>query len=198
MIDQLTQWDIALFKAIHVAGANAFFDAVLPILREARVWLPLYLVFIVIAIRFYKTKGAILVGFVLAAVGIADRFSAGFMKPFFARLRPCHNPELQEVIRELIHCGGQYGFISSHATNHFALAVLFTWFFQQHFKQSVFRWVFYLWAALICYAQVYVAKHYPADVLVGAVCGMLIGQGVLLLYQKTILKSNYLKTQQPI
>lgn len=196
-MDLLNRWDISIFKAIHHHGANALFDAVLPFIREARVWIPLYILFIFLAIRVYKTKGFILVGFVLAAVAIADRFSAGLMKPLFARLRPCHNPELQDIIRELVHCGGQYGFISSHATNHFALAVLFTWFFSERFSSNIYHWIFYLWASLICYAQVYVGKHYPGDVLVGALCGILIGRGILLLYQKTILHSKHLKIPNP-
>ena len=122
----------------------------------------------------------------IVVVALCDRFSAGYMKPFFERLRPCHEPSLAAHIRNLIDCGGQYGFISSHATNHFGMAVMFTWFFNKVSSMSWVNWVFYLWAALVSFAQIYVGKHYLGDVLVGAVCGILIGKAVLAIFTKFV------------
>jgi membrane-associated phospholipid phosphatase len=39
-----------------------------------------------------------------------------------------------------------------------------------------------VWAAVICYAQVYVGKHYPFDILVGAIFGFLTGLGTFRLF----------------
>jgi undecaprenyl-diphosphatase len=36
-------------------------------------------------------------------------------------------------------------------------------------------WLFFVWSASICYAQVYVGVHYPLDVLCGALLGLGIG-----------------------
>jgi undecaprenyl-diphosphatase len=35
--------------------------------------------------------------------------------------------------------------------------------------------LFFIWAALVCYAQIYVGVHFPFDVLGGAILGMFIG-----------------------
>jgi undecaprenyl-diphosphatase len=35
--------------------------------------------------------------------------------------------------------------------------------------------LFFVWALLICYAQVYVGVHYPLDVIGGGVLGIIIG-----------------------
>ena len=131
MIETLVHWDMMLFKWVHCTLANDAFDWLMPILREAKNWIPLYLLFVFLAIKNYKTKGLYIVLATALVVVLCDRFSAGFMKPFFERLRPCHEPSLAAHIRHLIDCGGQYGFISSHATNHFGLAVMFTWFFKK-------------------------------------------------------------------
>ena len=186
MIDKLIDIDQQLFVAIHRGLANDVFDFVLPLLREPLTWLPLYLFFVFLAIKKYKLHGLYMVIATIVVVALCDRFSAGYMKPFFERLRPCHEPSLAAHIRNLIDCGGQYGFISSHATNHFGMAVMFTWFFNKVSSMSWVNWVFYLWAALVSFAQIYVGKHYLGDVLVGAVCGILIGKAVLAIFTKFV------------
>lgn len=179
MIDQLIHIDQDIFRLIHSSWANAAFDTCLPWMREARTWIPLYGLFLYLAIKKYQWKGIYFILATVLVVVLCDRFSAGFMKPYFERLRPCHEPNLADILRPLIDCGGQYGFISSHATNHFGLAVMFSWFFRQISSVSLIYWIFYGWAGLISFAQIYVGKHYFGDVVVGMICGILIGQLVL-------------------
>ncbi|MBK8556199.1 MAG: phosphatase PAP2 family protein [Lewinellaceae bacterium] len=83
---------------------------------------------------------------------------------------------MTEVVIRRVSCGGGYSFTSSHAANHFAVAV---------FLAAVFgglsRWLrpgLLLWAAVISFAQVYVGVHYPGDVLAGALLGAIIGWGI--------------------
>lgn len=189
MIDTLVRIDQQIFIAIHQGLANSFFDWLLPALREAKTWIPLYLFFVVLAIRKYKLKGVYIVLTTVLVVVLCDRFSAGFAKPFFERLRPCHEPSLAAHIRHLVSCGGQYGFISSHATNHFGLAVIFAWFFKKTKTLLHTQIVFYTWAGLISFAQIYVGKHYFGDVLAGALIGIIIGKITLTIFTKmTVIK----------
>jgi undecaprenyl-diphosphatase len=63
-------------------------------------------------------------------------------------------------------------FISSHASNHFAVAT----FIYQTLKFMSRKWsLVFIWAAVICYAQVYVGVHYPSDVIAGALFGVIMG-----------------------
>ena len=187
MIETLGSLDRKIFIAIHQDMANDLFDVVFPLLREPLTWIPLYLFFGYMAVKKYKLEGF----YVLLATGfvvlLCDQFSASIMKPLFERLRPCHEPTLTIHIRHLVNCGGQYGFISSHATNHFGMAVLFTWFFKNISSKTWLNWIFYTWAALICFAQVYVAKHYLGDVLAGMLFGILIGKLVLSIFTKIVM-----------
>ena len=186
MIDSLIDIDKQVFVAIHNGLVNTIFDVVMPFLREAYTWIPLYLTFVFFAIKKYKVQGLYIILATVLVVVLCDRFSAGFMKPYFERLRPCHEPSISKYIRSIIDCGGQFGFISSHATNHFGMAVMFTWFFKKISKVSFLTWVFYAWAGLVSFAQIYVGKHYPGDVLFGALCGFLIGWAVLFFFKKLI------------
>jgi membrane-associated phospholipid phosphatase len=42
----------------------------------------------------------------------------------------------------------------------------------------------FVWAFIICYAQVYVGVHFPLDILGGAILGTSIGYGMSILYEK--------------
>ncbi|MDB4107548.1 phosphatase PAP2 family protein [Bacteroidia bacterium] len=186
MIDALIDLDRNWFLAIHQGTANAVFDVVLPFFREKTNWVPLYLLFAFMAIYKFRLKGLYIVLAAAITVLLADQFAAGLMKPTFERLRPCNDDFFHNQIRQLVHCGGGYSFISAHATNHFALAIVFTWFFRKVWSIDFLKWVFFLWASIIAYAQVYVGVHYPFDVIVGALSGLLIGSLVVSISKKII------------
>lgn len=186
MLDWLIHIDTLVFKWIHLSLANGFFDQVLPFIREKINWIPLYVVIIALVIRKLRWNGVWFIVALCLAVLVADQFSAQLVKPLFERLRPCNEPSLAPIIRSIVHCGSGYSFISSHATNHFALAFLFNWFFNE--KVYKVGNLFYWWSGAIAFAQVYVGVHYPSDVIVGGIFGILIGKGVLYLYKSAILK----------
>ena len=108
-----------------------------------------------------------------AAVAISDQTASALLKPLTLRLRPCHEPALQNLIHPVLECGGQYGFASSHAANTFALATG-VWLLvgKQH---PWVKWL-YLWAFLVAYSRIYVGAHYPLDILAGTGIGVLAAQ----------------------
>lgn len=109
---------------------------------------------------------------------LADQGSVHLFKEQFHRLRPCH--AIENVRMFMTHCGGKYGFVSSHAANAFALCVFLCRCWRK--KERVWPGVLLvLWALLTCYSRAYLGKHYPGDLLCGAVFGCIIGLGVSLL-----------------
>lgn len=83
---------------------------------------------------------------------------------------------------------GKFGFVSSHATNSFALAVFSSLLLKSKFKFIVAAMLF--WAVLVSYSRVYVGVHFPADLLGGALLGTLVGVFVFWLMKMANQKFN--------
>jgi len=177
MPDYLLQTDRHIFYFINHDLGNVFFDVLMPILRNKLVWIPLYIFIFVFCLWRYKKSGVIILAGLALTFGVADFGSATIIKSMFMRVRPCNDPALAATIVSRVPCGTGFSFPSSHASDHFAVAVFLSLVFYGRYK-----WVLpasLLWAAAISFAQVYVGVHYPIDVTCGAIygtlCGLLLG-----------------------
>ncbi len=172
MMESLLSLDQQLFFAIHLGWANDVLDVVAPLLRNKLFWIPLYV--FVLSYIWYNQR-AYFTGFLLAIallVTVSDTMSSKVFKPTFERLRPCNTPGIREEIRPLVGCGSGFSFTSSHATNHFALAIFMMGTFNR--RQRRLKWLWLIWASAISLSQVYVGVHFPLDIL----CGALLGAGI--------------------
>jgi undecaprenyl-diphosphatase len=186
IIDQLKEIDRNVFLWVNAKASSPSIDWLFMALREAAVWIPLYLFMLYWIIRWHKKFAWQFILFTLLVFAVTDYSSASLLKPLFLRLRPCADPSLEGLMRSLVGCGGRYGMPSTHASNHFGMASF--WYFTilwMHSRKWVWLWV---WAFLICYAQVYVGKHYPGDVLIGAILGTVVGLLFALLFRRWLLK----------
>ncbi len=185
LIKKILQWDEYLFLKINTSYTNSSLDAIAPWYRESITWLPLYLFMLVFLFVNFGRKTWYWLLFAVFTIALSDQLSSGFIKHYFQRLRPCGNIALQGQMRLLLdYCSGGFSFTSSHATNHFALAMFIT----QSLKNisTPYKWFWFMWAASISYAQVYVGVHYPLDVFCGALVGCLIGYSTALIYNNKI------------
>lgn len=181
MIEYLNNLDTQLFLFIN-GHHNNFFDYVMVYASSKFFWIPLYLFLIYLLFKEHKTKGFLILFFVVLLILLSDQLSVHAFKNVFERLRPCHNPEIMLSVRTVNGCGGLYGFVSSHAANSFALA-----FFVGTLLSQInwIKWVLLGWAVLVIYSRIYLGNHYPGDVLVGAMLGIIVAIVVLILYQYT-------------
>jgi undecaprenyl-diphosphatase len=173
-MNKLLQLDKELFKIINYDGHSEFLDSIMPFIRNQNSWMPLYLFMFVFALSNFKKSTWWWVFFAAGTVIISNFISSDIIKENFFRLRPCHDPELADSIKVLVTYRPQSSsFTSSHATNHFAMGTFF------YFTLSKFigKWglLFFFWAFIICYAQVYIGIHFPLDVISGGLIGFVFG-----------------------
>jgi undecaprenyl-diphosphatase len=173
MPNQLLEFDRHLFYFINHTLSNAFFDWIMPLMRNPKFWIPLYLFIIIFCLWRYKRQGAILIVMLSLAAGFADFSSASIIKKYVVRVRPCRDVVTSTTVISRVPCGTGYSFPSTHATDHFAIAIFLSCVFFRKWPWVLPACV--LWAAIICFAQVYVGVHFPIDVISGAIYGSLVG-----------------------
>ncbi|MDQ1332248.1 MAG: undecaprenyl-diphosphatase [Bacteroidota bacterium] len=189
----LEHFDQQLFLFLNSIN-SPFWDKVMFVLSGKVIWAPLYLgILIYIGIK-YKKKFFLILPFIILAVALADQVSVQLFKNLFQRLRPCHEPSLEGMVH-LVNgdCGGLYGFVSSHASNSFNVALISLLFI----KKKWYTVSIISWAAIIGYSRIYLGVHYPGDVICGSLLGALIGWSMFKLYEMADKKFNVL-SQPPV
>lgn len=192
-MEALSTIDSDLFLFLNGLHAD-WMDGVMVLITQMWVWLPLYLLLIYWTVKQYGKRCWWIFLAVTLVVLCSDQLSAHVFKPLFQRPRPCYNADLQG----LIHlpkgmAGGQYGFVSSHATNTFAIAAFLTAALRKNHKWMGV--VLYLWAFISSYSRIYIGYHYPGDILCGAVLGILVGLTLWKVFQLLVVKKVW-KSEQ--
>ena len=172
MFDYLEKTDqqlLLLGNSFH----TAFLDKVIPCLTLPWVWIPLFVWWVIEIYKIYKLKIALVLVFIIALLFAADQSSV-LIKDSVKRYRPTYNLQLQDKVHVVDeYRGGQYGYVSSHAANAFAVA-FFLFFLLEASSTKWLRISFFLWALIMCYTRIYLGVHYPFDLFSGALLGTLL------------------------
>jgi len=180
-------WDEELLLAIN--GTNApWLDNVMLAITGNLIWLPLYVALLVVLFRKFGWKVTLIILISTAVViTLTDQISVNAFKERFHRLRPCHEGYLMEQLHMVKNCGGQYGFVSSHASNTFGVA----FFLMALIRNWWLTLVIIVWAGAVSYSRVYLGVHYPVDIIGGAMLGALIGYLCFLVFSYAIKRSKF-------
>lgn len=186
MFDSLEQLDRSLFMGINSLHSNLF-DAIMVYVTQIWVFIPLFIWWIYLIYSKYGVKKIfVLFGFLILLVALTDQ-SSYYVKHSVKRFRPSHNLEIQDQVHIVDgYRGGQYGFFSGHAANTFGIATLLFFLFSE--KNMWFRSIFFLWAGITSYSRIYLGVHYPSDILVGMIVGVVWALIVYELIQLTFKK----------
>ena len=171
-----TTWDYPLFEILNFDG-GATLDSLMSAISGIVMWIPLYLLILYMVWRRWSWRGVVaLILAVALALGLADLL-AGIFKhsgplkdlwpDFPARLRPMFSEGLSDVnIPSTNH--GRYGTVSAHAATIVSLSIISAYAIHRRW----FSWLIAMVAIAICYSRIYLACHFPQDILLGAALGV--------------------------
>ena len=193
-------FDHSLFLALNFDGGTTL-DRIMQTISGTPMWMPLYLLILFLVWRRYGWRNTLLfLVLMLAALGAADLLCGIFkaqgplkhlLPDFQPRWRPMFTPELEglaiapdslRVLRQsgiphdwAVHVplatGGSYGTVSAHAATVAALAVLSC----AAIRRRWFTMLMVVCTLIICYSRIYLAKHFPMDIVWGSLVGLLVG-----------------------
>ncbi|MEA1886233.1 MAG: phosphatase PAP2 family protein [Bacteroidota bacterium] len=193
MLEKLDQDLFLILNSIHSPWWDKFMVAV----SGRLTWVPLYIIILVLLAIKYKRSFLIIIPIVILTITASDQLSVHAFKEVFQRLRPCHEPMLEGLVHTVNdRCGGLYGFVSSHAANSFAAAVLSLGLM----KRKWFTVLILFWAALVSYSRIYLGVHYPGDIIGGAILGTLLAYGFFTLFrlldERVVNNSNFFRPER--
>lgn len=166
---------------------SSTFDPFWILVSEKWFWIPLYVIFLYFLYKNFNKKSLFyILLFVALGITASDQI-ANIFKFGFERLRPCHDPSLKGLLRE-VKCGGKFGFYSAHSSNSFFVATYLTILLGKKIKQLPY--FLFVWAAIVAYSRVYLGMHFPGDIIIGAIMGILLALFFGILAKKVIKKSE--------
>ena len=173
MIQSLEKMDFNILKYITDHFHNVALDKVMPIItylgNGGLIWIILSIV-LMINNKYRKIGFLTLCSMVLGAI-----LGEVILKQIFHRSRPfIELPGLELLIKKPL----TYSFPSGHTLSAFAAAGVIGGMIKK-FKQSVM-----ILAILIAFSRLYLFVHYPSDILVGMVLGLLCAKIVLFFSRK--------------
>ncbi|MBP6454334.1 phosphatase PAP2 family protein [Bacteroidales bacterium MB20-C3-3] len=209
MLDKIEELDRNLFLFFNNLH-SAFFDWVMTLFSSRLPWLPLYIaiIFCIIwscnfnkeldesgnyrrKINFHKrdTRTVLIIIFAIIATFVVTDYFSNQIKYFVSRLRPGWDPFTCNLARVIEDNRFSYGFVSGHASNVFGLAMLTS----AIFKRRWYTILIFSWATIVSYSRIYVGRHFPGDVLFGALFGIAVGyltyKILQLIFQKNVLRN---------
>ncbi len=187
-MDFLKQIDQSLLLFLN-SFHNGFWDKAITLFTSVEIWIPFYLLIIYVIIKNYRKNSVYILILIALSIVVSDQF-AGLIKHSVERLRPTHDPILQNLVHNVCNRGGMFGFFSAHAANTFTIAIIAT----KLFKNQLFSILIFTWAVVVSYTRIYLGLHYPGDVLTGWIWGILAGLAfyqLMLMVQKKYFKSTY-------
>jgi len=166
MAEFLYSIDVTIFYFFNHTLSVGFLDKFFSIITNVNNWYIAYIILLGILLTKGGRQGRIAAAAVVLMIVVTDQLQHKVIKEIFERIRPCN--ALAEVLTPL-GCNGTFSFPSNHATNNFAVAVLFYRIYP-NLKLPLF-----ITASLIAISRVYLGLHYPSDILGGAVIGSAFG-----------------------
>lgn len=170
MIEKIDFMILNLIQNLRCDIADAAFSFITHLGDAGIIWLAIGVV--LLFFKKYRKCGIMM----LVSLAVCAILTSGVIKPLVGRLRPF---QIAQVTPYIAPPGG-FSFPSGHTSSSFTAAFSL---FLVHKKEGIAAIVL---AALIAFSRLYFYVHFPTDVLVGALLGILCAYAVNKLLSKSL------------
>jgi len=169
-LEKIIDYDKELFIYLNSLGSEPW-DNFWVTLTNQFSWIPLFALLLILIFRSYGwKKGLLLMVITALLITFSDQF-VNLIKDYFGRLRPNNDTTINEMIR-ILRGPRSFSFVSGHSTTSFAVTTFIIASMKEHYKYPL---LLLIWPILFAYSRIYVGVHFPIDIFVGMLLGILIG-----------------------
>lgn len=169
-LEKIIAYDKELFIFLNSLGSETWDNFWITLTNQFS-WIPLFALLFILIFRSYGwKKGLLLMVITALLITFSDQF-VNFLKDYFGRVRPNNDTSINEMIR-ILKGPRSFSFVSGHSTTSFAVSTFLIATLKNHYKYPL---LLLIWPILFAYSRIYVGVHFPIDIFVGMLLGLLIG-----------------------
>lgn len=184
ILNTLINYDKQLLLFLHSKGSLTW-DTFWLFITNPPHWIPLFFVIYFLGYKALGVKKASIIMVITALNAATALIIVNIIKNAVQRIRPINDVSINNTIRVLIE-QNDFSFVSGHSTVSFTVAFISFWVLKKHYK---FMFIIFLFPLLFAYSRIYLAAHFPIDI----VFGMFLGYIIALVFYKIIQKFVFQK-----
>jgi len=177
MLEKLLEIDRDVFVFLNSLGSESF-DPFWEFITRQVSWIPVFAIILYLAFKRLGWRHAILLILMVAVLIALTDQTTNLIKNTIQRLRPVNTPEIAGFIRAVQH-RSSFSFVSGHASTSMAVTIFLFRVLRPYLK---YMWLFFIWPLVFAYSRIYLGLHYPGDILMGYLLGVITSFLVLKLY----------------
>jgi len=177
MLEKLLEIDRDIFVFLNSLGSEPF-DPFWEFITRQVSWIPVFALILYLAFKRLGWKHAILLILMVSVLVALTDQTTNLIKNTLQRLRPGNDPEIAGFIRA-VQYRSSFSFVSGHASTSMAVTIFLYWVLRPYLK---YMGLFFIWPAIFAYSRIYLGLHYPGDILMGYLWGIITSFLVLKLY----------------
>lgn len=170
MFETLIDLDKNLLVFLNNLG-NSSADVFWIYITKQAHWWPFFLLLFFLLFKKLPLKHFLMFLMVVALLILFTDQTTNLVKNSVQRFRPVNDEEIKNSLR-LIRESYSWSYFSGHASNSMAVSVFIFFLLKKHYK---YLFLIFLFPLIFAYSRIYLALHFPLDILSGYFFGMFSG-----------------------